>query len=143
MLDKLLEFTIASDYCAGRKAQKKILDEVAKNGFNSHSAFAIKLALEEAMVNAIKHGNKGETGKHVRIQARISPGHIELTVEDEGEGFERKTVPDPTRTENLQKCSGRGILLMESYMDDVRWEQGGRRVVMTKNNFQDVLPRKR
>lgn len=140
VLDKLLQLTIPSEYGASRKAQKKILGEIAKCHFSSHSLFAIKLALEESLVNAIKHGNHCDPGKHVHIEAHLSPEYIRISIEDEGKGFHRRAVPDPTAEENLRKCSGRGILLMEAYMDSVRWDRGGRRVIMTKNNQHDVLP---
>ncbi|MDQ3439680.1 MAG: ATP-binding protein, partial [Planctomycetota bacterium] len=111
-----MTFTIRSDFSAGHDVQKRILDAVQKAGFNSQSTFAIKLALEEALINAIKHGNKLDLKKNVHIEASISPTVTEITIEDEGPGFERSSVPDPTLEENLDKCSGRGILLMEAYM---------------------------
>ena len=142
VVDKPLKFTIASDLAAGRDVQKRILDDVARLGFNSQSHFAIKLALEEALINAIKHGNRLDPKKKVHIEAKGSPKKFEITIEDEGPGFKRDDVPDPTADENLEKCSGRGILLMEAYMNSVHWSRGGRRVKMVKKNDDDVLPRK-
>ena len=136
-----MTFTIRSDFSAGHDVQKRILDAVEKAGFNSQSTFAIKLALEEALINAIKHGNKLDLKKNVHIEASISPTVTEITIEDEGPGFERSSVPDPTLEENLDKCSGRGILLMEAYMNRVEWSRGGRRVHMVKKNEADLLPR--
>ncbi|MBC7785470.1 MAG: ATP-binding protein [Burkholderiales bacterium] len=129
-----LKFVIPSDPSRGREVQARILDEVAKNKFNSDSIFAIKLALEEALVNAIKHGNKLDPNKQVFIEAVVSPRQLELTIEDQGPGFDRTCVPDPTAPENLEKCSGRGILLIESYMTTVEWSNNGRRVHMIKRN---------
>ncbi len=136
-----MTFTIRSDFSAGHDVQKRILDAVEKAGFNSQSTFAIKLALEEALINAIKHGNKLDLKKNVHIEASVTPTVTEITIEDEGPGFERTSVPDPTLEENLDKCSGRGILLMEAYMNRVEWSQGGRRVHMVKKNEADLLPR--
>src|SRR5688572_6024296 len=129
-----LRFTIRSDFHEGHEVQKRILDDVEKAGFNSTSTFAIKLALEEALINAIKHGNKLDPSKQVVIEARVTPAETEIIVEDEGSGFQRTCVPDPTLEENLEKCSGRGILLMEAYMNRVEWSRGGRRVRMVKKN---------
>src|SRR4051794_31597318 len=112
VVDKPLKFTIPSDFAAGRDVQKRILDDVSRLGFNSQSQFAIKLALEEALINAIKHGNRLDPSKKVHIEAKVSPQQFEITIEDEGPGFKRTAVPDPTLEENLEKCSGRGILLM-------------------------------
>ncbi len=129
-----LRFEIPSDFAAGRKVQKRILDNVARSGFDSHSAFAIRLALEEALVNAIKHGNKLDPKKKVHIEAKVTPKRAEIVVEDEGPGFCRTTVPDPTSDENVCKITGRGILLIEAFMNRVRWSHGGRRVRMVKQN---------
>ena len=136
-----MTFTIRSDFSAGHDVQKRILDAVEKAGFNSQSTFAIKLALEEALINAIKHGNKLDLKQNVHIEASVSPTITEITIEDEGPGFDRSSVPDPTLEENLDKCSGRGILLMEAYMNRVEWSRGGRRVHRVKKNEADLLPR--
>ena len=127
-------FTIPSDYVAGRDVQKQILADVAANGFDDESTFAIKLALEEALINAIKHGNKLDPAKTVTIHAKVSPKLCEIQIEDQGKGFDRKSVPDPTLIENIEKCSGRGILLIEAYMSKVSWDRDGRRVKMVKKN---------
>jgi serine/threonine-protein kinase RsbW len=129
-----LRITIPSDFAAGRDAQKQILDGVAAQGFTPQATFAIKLALEEALINAIKHGNKFDPAKKVHIKANISPRQFEIEIEDEGPGFDRSSVPDPCADENIQKCSGRGILLMEAYMNSVKWSKKGRRVKMIKKN---------
>lgn len=142
VVDKPLKFTIPSDFAAGRDVQKRILDDVSRVGFNSQGQFAIKLALEEALINAIKHGNRLDPKKKVHIEAKVSPQQFEIIIEDEGPGFKRGEVPDPTLEENLEKCSGRGILLIEAYMSSVQWSHGGRRLKMVKKNEDDVLPRK-
>jgi serine/threonine-protein kinase RsbW len=122
--------SISSNFLAGREVQQKILDEVDRLGFNANNAFAIKLALEEALINAIKHGNKLDPAKHVIIEARVTPALVEIVIEDEGAGFDRSKIPDPLADENLEKCSGRGILLIESYMSEAEWTKGGRRLRM-------------
>jgi serine/threonine-protein kinase RsbW len=126
--------TIASDFTAGFQVQQQILDAAERLGFKEQCLFAIKIAVEEALVNAIKHGNKLDPGKHVIIEAAISPRQAEISIEDEGPGFDRGLVPDPLADENLEKPSGRGILLIESYMNQVKWDHGGRRVRMVKMN---------
>lgn len=131
--------TIASDFGASRELQKQIVDEVTQAGFNNQAAFAIKLALEEAMINAIKHGNRLDPSKSVTVCYRISPQVAEITVEDEGAGFDRGVVPDPTADENIEKCSGRGILLIEAYMSSVKYERGGRRLRLIKKNEPDAI----
>ena len=127
-------FVIPSDFTAGRDVQRQIMADVARNGFDDDNTFAIRIALEEALVNAIKHGNRLDPGKKVRVEATVTPDRAEITVEDEGPGFNRADVPDPTCDENICRPSGRGILLIESYMNDVRWDRGGRRIHMVKHN---------
>jgi serine/threonine-protein kinase RsbW len=132
-----LVFKIPSNFEAGHEVQRKIMEDLEKAGFSAHSFFALKLALEEALVNAIKHGNRLDPRKTVSITSSVSPDRAEITVEDQGAGFDRSHVPDPTCDANLEKCSGRGILLIESYMSRVRWDRGGRRLKMVKENEAD------
>jgi serine/threonine-protein kinase RsbW len=126
--------TINSDHGACKEVQKRILDEIERHGFDSHSIFAVKLASEEAMINAVKHGNRQGPGKQIHVEYNVTPEKVEIMIEDEGPGFDRRNVPDPTLEENLEKCSGRGILLMEAYMDHVEYSNNGRRVRMIKYN---------
>ena len=136
-----LGFTIPSDFMAARDVQRQVMAAVARSGFNDDSTFAVRIALEEGLVNAIKHGNRGDPGKSVRVEATITPERAEISIEDEGPGFDRTRVPDPTCDENICRPSGRGILLIESYMNDVRWDRGGRRLRMMKRNEPGTLPR--
>jgi serine/threonine-protein kinase RsbW len=129
--------TFASDFAAARDVQRRILDAVTRHRFDAQGTFAIKLALEEAFVNAVKHGNKLDPARQVHVEATISSEQAEIIIEDEGPGFDRGCVPDPTAEENLDKCSGRGILLIEAYMNDVEYSKGGRRVRMVKKNGAD------
>ena len=117
-----------------REVEAAILEAVQRHGFNEKSYFAIHVALDEALINAVKHGNKRDPTKKVSVEASVSNERAEIFIEDEGPGFNRGGVPDPTLEENLEKCSGRGILLMESYMDSVSWDRDGRRVRLVKEN---------
>jgi len=131
---KPLIFTIPSDLSASRDVHKAIMDRVEAQHYDEQSTFAIRLSLEEGLMNAIKHGNKLDPKKTVHVEATVTPKATEITIEDQGKGFHREQVPDPCAEENLLKCSGRGILLMEAYMDEVKYTQGGRRVRMVKKN---------
>jgi serine/threonine-protein kinase RsbW len=130
-------YTFASEFAAGRAVQNEILEDVRRNGYTGNCYFAINLALEEALTNAIRHGNRLDPNKKVHVEARVTPQRVEVWVEDEGPGFDRKSIPDPTAEENLEKCSGRGILLIEAYMSSVKWDRGGRRLRMVKENEPD------
>lgn len=134
-------FVIPSDFNDGRDVQKQILDDIARRQYSEHSTFAIKLALEEALINAIKHGNNFDPAKHVVVDVLITTESAEIQIEDQGPGFDRANVPDPTAEENLDKCSGRGILLMEAYMNIVEWSHDGRRIRLVKRNEEDLVPK--
>ena len=129
-----LVFTFPSDLNVGRAVQQQILDDIRRNGFEGNTFFAINLALEEALTNAIRHGNRLDPKKNVHVEADVTPQRVEISVEDDGPGFDRNSIPDPTAEENLEKCSGRGILLIEAYMSRVTWDRGGRRLKMVKEN---------
>ena len=129
-----LTFTIPSLLGATRDVHKRIMDEVERNKYGEQSSFAIRLALEEGLMNAVKHGNKSDSKKTVHVEAKVTSKAAEIIIEDQGKGFRRSHVPDPCSAENIEKCSGRGILLMEAYMDKVEYSRGGRRVRMVKKN---------
>ena len=135
-----LHFEFASNFDTGCDVQRQILAEIKRHGFNTNSLFATRLALEEALVNAIKHGNKLDPSKKVIVEAKVTPERVEIEIEDQGPGFDRKKVPDPVAEENLCKCSGRGILLIEAYMNSAKWTRGGRRLKMVRLNDPHELP---
>src|SRR4051812_14167720 len=92
-----LRFEIASDAAAMRKIQdiqRQILDQVEQFRYDPQSQFAIKLSLEEGLINAHKHGNKLDPAKKVRVEARVTAAQAEIFIEDEGPGFKRDSVPD-------------------------------------------------
>lgn len=100
-------------------------------GFSRASKFAIKLAFEEAVTNAFAHGHKGlPDDLEVTIEYRITPDAVTIAVEDQGPGFDPGDVPDPTLDENLDKPSGRGLMLIRTYMTDARHNRTGNRLVM-------------
>jgi len=133
MADKLA-FVISPERDNRREVQNRILESVRANGFDGQNYFAINLALEEALTNAIKHGNRHDPKKQVKVLARVTPRRFEIRIEDQGEGFDRKWPPDRTEFENIEKCSERVILLIEAYMTEVSWDRGGRRLKMVKLN---------
>ena len=92
----------------------------------------VLIALDEAIVNAIKHGNKSDPRKAVHIVAEFSVEGVRFTVADEGVGFEREKVPDPTLPCMLLEPSGRGLLLINHIMDEVRFNHCGNRLEMFK-----------
>lgn len=132
--EDVLRFNIPSDLDRGREVQELILRACRDAGFDEDAFFAVKLALDEAVTNAIKHGNKLDPTKRVEVVATVSAQGARIEISDEGAGFDRSKVPDPTSDENLDKCSGRGLLLIEAYMSSVSWSEDGRTIRMLKHN---------
>ncbi len=126
------EVTIPSDTVVGQALQEQILRQLEELQFAEHDLFGVRLALEEALVNAIKHGNRLDASKSVRVQWIIDHERVVIEIEDEGEGFDPGEVPDPTADENLERPCGRGIHLMRAFMTSIEYYDRGNRVVLIK-----------
>lgn len=126
------DVTIPSDLAEARRIQELIEGALQASAYAEHDVFAIKLALEEALVNAIKHGNQMDPDKRVFVSYRISPDRFEIRITDEGDGFNPEDVPDPTAIENLERPCGRGLLLMRGFMTEVQYHGKGNSVSMAK-----------
>ena len=111
---------------------ERILSELEANHFSQEDIFAVHLALQEAFLNALKHGNKMNAGKEIKIDYLLGSDRIEISMMDEGNGFDPNSVPDPRLGKNLYKTEGRGLLLMRSYMDVVKFNERGNRVHMVR-----------
>ena len=108
-----------------------LMNALTAAGYSKAAAFGVRLALEEAVVNAMTHGHRAlPAGTPVRLEFSVSPARVELTVEDRGPGFSPASVPDPTLDENLETPTGRGIMLMRAYMTRVSYNERGNRVTM-------------
>jgi serine/threonine-protein kinase RsbW len=126
------DVVIPSDPALARAVQDRIEQLLLERRLAERDLFGIKLALEEAIVNAMKHGNQMDRSKTVRIAYRIDADRFEIVITDEGPGFDPEDVPDPTAFENLERPCGRGLLLMRHYMTDVRHNARGNSVTMSK-----------
>lgn len=104
-------------------------------GFDDDASHYLSVAVRESVVNAIKHGNRQDTEKRVRVQFTLRPKFLEVKVHDQGTGFDPAGVADPLADENLMKAAGRGIFFMRSFMDGVSYSfprRGGTVVRMMK-----------
>jgi len=99
--------------------------ELEATDYTARQVFAVRLALEEAMVNAIKHGHRNDPSRVAQLRVQVTPECVLAEVEDQGAGFDPDAVPDPLAVENLEKSSGRGLLLMRRYMTSVRYNAAG------------------
>ena len=129
---EIFEITISSRTEEGQAVQERIVKLLEKLDYPPRDVFGVRLALEEALVNAIKHGNGMDPDKSVRVDCRIAHENVRIEIEDEGTGFRPEAVPDPTKDENLEKPGGRGIMLMRAYLDFVEYNDIGNRVILVK-----------
>jgi serine/threonine-protein kinase RsbW len=123
---------IQSSHDLVHKLCREILAEVKRNDFDQDDVFGIHLAIEEALINAVKHGNREDPLKQISVTYSITADKFDISITDEGHGFHPETVPDPRCGENLYKVTGRGMLLMRAYMDSVEYNEDGNCVQMTK-----------
>src|SRR5918912_230063 len=113
-------------------ARQDLDERVSKLGLIKPERSNLFVALDEAFVNAVRHGNRNDPRKLVRITAELSSKEARFTVEDEGEGFDVQEIPDPRDPSNLFKTSGRGVLLIYNIMDEVEYNERGNRLTMVK-----------
>ena len=127
-----VEYDFFSDLGEVRLLQDRLEAALAAAGWTEHEQFAIKLAVEEAVVNAVKHGNQMDPDKRVRIGYTVTPKRFDIRIEDEGQGFNPDDVPDPTDEINIERPCGRGLLLINGFMDGVEYHGRGNVVTMFK-----------
>ncbi len=119
------EWTLLDQRDAIETVQRAVAEALDDRGYGEAAAFAIRLALEEALVNGFRHGNRGDPQKSVTVRCVMDKNQVEFTVQDQGEGFDPGSIPDPTAEENIEIPSGRGIMLMRAYMSVVEFVPPG------------------
>jgi len=133
-----IEFELPSDLALMNGVLQYLHERVSKLGLIKPERSNLFIALDEAFVNAVKHGNKSDPTKLLKITAELSPKEACFTVEDEGEGFNIHEIPDPCDPANLFRTSGRGVLLIYNIMDEVEYNAQGNRVKMVKRPDEPV-----
>jgi serine/threonine-protein kinase RsbW len=126
-LDSTLETVNSAEETAGRIA--------AEAGFADEEVMKISMAVREAAVNAVLHGNAYDPGKKVTLNFERTPSDLVITIRDQGKGLDLKNIPDPLAPENLLKTSGRGIFIIRSFMDEVEINptQSGTEIKLVKH----------
>jgi serine/threonine-protein kinase RsbW len=127
-----IDLELPSDLTLMNSVLEYLLDRVAKLGLIQIEQSNLFVALDEAFVNAVKHGNRNDPTKLLRVTAELSVHEAIFTVEDEGDGFDVREIPDPRDPANLFKSSGRGVLLIYNIMDEVEYSERGTRLKMVK-----------
>ena len=129
----LYDRVITSDAKLARQVLDELLAQLEAHHWHQRDIFAVHLAAEEALVNAIQHGNRADAHKHVRIACRLSDDLFRIEISDEGRGFDPAVLPDPTCADQLHHPCGRGVMLMRAFMSRVEFNERGNSVVMEKD----------
>lgn len=128
--------TIGSDLKNLRKVEKMIDDLSSQVGVERNCYGKLMVSAMEAVNNAVVHGNKADPAKKVRILIKHEGSELEISVEDEGNGFRYDAVPDPTLPENIEKLTGRGVFLMRKLADEVKFNEKGNIVTLIFRNVK-------
>jgi serine/threonine-protein kinase RsbW len=113
-----LEQVLDSNLESVDSAEETVMHEAAPLGFDEDDLHRIGISVRECMVNAVVHGNKYNAKKKVHLKVERDAGSLTIWIGDEGEGFNPADVPDPLHNDNLLKHSGRGVMLMQAFMDE-------------------------
>jgi serine/threonine-protein kinase RsbW len=127
-----IDLELPSDLTLMNAVLEYLLDRVARLGLIKLEQSNLFVALDEAFVNAVKHGNRNDPTKLLRVTAELSAHEAIFTIEDEGDGFDVRSIPDPRDPANLFKSNGRGVLLIYNIMDEVEYSERGTRLKMVK-----------
>ena len=134
-----LELSLRSEVSAISPFVDTLMRLIRKCRWVSGNEEDIEIALREALANAVIHGNHENPGKQVYVGCRGGTDEVSIVIRDEGQGFGSGDVPDPTAPENIKSSHGRGIYLMKTLMDEVRFERGGTVVYMRKSRREAML----
>lgn len=125
------ELLVLTDAVEGfRLAERRVMDALARHHYAEASKFAVRLALEEAVVNAFKHGSRGIPNPRVEFRYNVGDREVTLQVTDPGPGFKPDTLPDPTAPENIERPGGRGVMLMKAFMSRIEYNDQGNQITM-------------
>jgi len=127
-----IKIEVPSEVAHIRIVSDKILNSLKDYNLNEDELLDIKLCIEEALRNAMEHGNKSKKNLPVKISYCVNKDKLEVTVEDVGRGFDYRKLPDPTKDENIMKGGGRGVFLILRLMDEVIFSDKGNRITMVK-----------
>lgn len=126
------KLSIPSTLAEAARVHDLLVSDARANGFTDSACFAIRLALDEALSNAVHHGNQDDPARLIEVQYFFDEKAATFTVCDQGPGFDPDKVPDPTLDENLECPHGRGVMLMKAYMTQVFFNGKGNCVTLVK-----------
>lgn len=128
---------IPSSLDVGHATIERLIAALEANNWEGRDLFLIQLAIEEAMVNAITHGNKQSDDKVVEVEFRVTPETTFMRIKDQGAGFDPEAIPDPREDDHLECTNGRGVMLIREFMSEVRYNDRGNEVTMIKHRSKE------
>ena len=126
------ECTFSSDMGTAHSLIAEVIGMVRSLQWDGKDVFAVELALEEALTNAVKHGNHSDPSKNVQFGCKLNQNKVYVRVEDEGGGFDPNSLADPRKPENQMIVSGRGVLLINHFTTKVNWNERGNVIEFVK-----------
>ncbi len=126
------DHVMPNDPIVGRRLLDELLNQLEAARWTRREIFGVHLAVDEALVNAILHGNALDAAKHVHFRCWLSPQKVRVEITDEGPGFDPESLPNPTDPPHLDRPRGRGVMLMRAFMSRVEFQDAGNRVVLEK-----------
>lgn len=131
------ETTIPSDASIGSELVNGLLEAMGERGWSPTELFRVQLAYEEAIVNAIRHGNRFAEDKTVDVMMSCDEEEIVIQITDMGSGFDPKSIPDPRDEDRLEIPGGRGVMLIHELMSQVFYNETGNQVTMRKKRGEE------
>jgi serine/threonine-protein kinase RsbW len=132
-LDKILP----SELDAGHAVIDQLMAALETAGWMGRDLFHVQMAIEEAVVNAIEHGNKRDASKQVHVIFHVFQDRAELSITDQGNGFDHHNIADPTEEERLEQPRGRGVMLIRELMSEAKYNEKGNSLWMLKRRSPD------
>lgn len=134
------DYRIPSDTREGRRITEELLEQLEAGQWSRHDIFGVHLAMEEALVNAIMHGNRMDEDKQVHVRCRLATDLVRIEITDEGEGFDPQRLPNPTDPDRVVSPNGRGVMLMRTFMSRIEYSEMGNSVVLEKQRGPAAKP---
>jgi serine/threonine-protein kinase RsbW len=133
---------IPSVMSEGLRVQERICELMEALSYTARDVFAMRLSLEEALTNAIRHGNKLSEEKVVSVDCDVTENRVCVRISDQGDGFDPFCLPDPTQPELIERPGGRGVMLMQTYLNQCEYSDSGRTVTMVRerNSPLPIVP---
>ena len=127
-MTKKISFQIQSKVDSIYPVERAILDLATEMGYDAEPCFCLRLAMDESLVNAIIHGNGNSEDKQIHVTAICDCDRIQVTVRDEGNGFDKSKLFDPRQEPYLHRTHGRGVFLIRQFTNEVRFNEQGNEI---------------